>query len=423
MKILLLSFISIFILFGANGQSRDTYQKFIARASLCHLQKNYKKAIIFYEEAFAIESPDAITAYKAAGVYSLNNNIDMAFGLLLQAIKSGWFEADMLSTDPYFEHLKETNPHRWEQIVNQAFAAEKGYEKGLREPALRKQINLMVLIDQRLRYARVQAESNEGRQKINYDIHLSDSINRIQAKDILSKYGWPKLSDIGRDGQNNLWLIVQHADDDVFFQQTALSAMLKLKNTEELNLENYAYLYDRVKCNLNYKQFYGTQVNWSTHGQADSFKSIIDENSIDDRRKDMGMVPLEIYALTYGFVYHKKTKLQVKMADLADRASVGKLIDSAKYFYAKGVFYKVYDFYNTASTYLGGMNNADNYDAALIFAGIANKDYDSKYKAIALDFLNLLYQRNKLRKKQLSGNIFKVLHKDQRWIDIYNHID
>ena len=126
MKILLLSFISIFILFGANGQSRDTYQKFIARASLCHLQKNYKKAIIFYEEAFAIESPDPITAYKAAGVYSLNNNIDKGFGYLLQAIESGWFEADMLSTDPYFEHLKETNPHRWEQIVNQAFAAEKG---------------------------------------------------------------------------------------------------------------------------------------------------------------------------------------------------------------------------------------------------------------------------------------------------------
>ena len=69
------------------------------------------------------------------------------------------------------------------------------------------------------------------------------------------------------------------------------------------------------------------------------------------------------------------------------------------------------------------MHNADNYDAALIFAGIANKDYDSKYKAIALDFLNLLYQRNKLRRKQLSRNVFKVLHKDERWIDIYNHID
>jgi len=423
MKSLLLSFIGISLLFAANGQSGDNYQKLIARASLCHLQKDYKKAITYYEEAFAIESPDAITAYKTAGVYSLDNNIDKGFGYLLQAIESGWSEADMLSTDPYFEHLKKANLHQWKQTVKEAFAAESRYEKDLKMPALRKQINLMVLKDQRLRYARIQANSKDDQQKINHEIQLADSLNHIHAKDILRKYGWPKLSEIGRDGQNNLWLIVQHADDDVFFQQTALSAMLKLKNTEELNLENYAYLYDRVKCNLNYKQFYGTQVNWSTHGQADSFKSIIDENSIDDRRKDMGMVPLEIYALTYGFVYHKKNKLQVKKADLADRASVRKLIDSAKYFYAKGVFYKVYDFYNTASTYLGGMHNADNYDAALIFAGIANKDYDSKYKAIALDFLNLLYQRNKLRRKQLSRNVFKVLHKDERWIDIYNHID
>ena len=178
--------------------------------------------------------------------------------------------------------------------------------------------------------------------------------------------------------------------------------MEKLKNTTEINLDNYAFLYDRVQCNLNYKQLYGTQVIWINNGEASGFRPIIKENLVDERRSNVGLIPLKIYALTYGFTYHNVTALQAEQNDSADLAYTRNLIDSAKYFYSIKKFQKVYDFYNNASMVLGGMTNEQNYEAAIIFAKIASSNNEQQYKDIALDFLNLLYIRRELTQKRIS---------------------
>src|SRR5690349_5497904 len=135
----------------------------------------------------------------------------------------------------------------------------------------------MTLNDQKLRYKKAQNNNDSLAEVINEQINQSDLNNLTKAKEIIKKYGWLKISQIGKDGQNNLWLIVQHADQDILFQQTALKTMEKLKGTKELNMENYAFLYDRVQCNLNYKQLYGTQVVWTNNGKASAFRPVIKE--------------------------------------------------------------------------------------------------------------------------------------------------
>ena len=231
------------------------------------------------------------------------------------------------------------------------------------------------------------------------------------------------MSEIGKDGQNNLWLIVQHADQDVLFQQTALAAMKKLLETKELNPENYAFLYDRVQCNLNYKQWYGTQVNWTHNGEASGFRPIAREDLVDDRRKKMGLLPLKIYSLMYGFTYNNITALQANQNDSSDLAYTSTLIDSANYFYRENKFQKVYDFYNAASMVLGGMTSTENYEAAMLFAKIAEQNNEQQYKDIALDFLNLLFARKELSKSKLKKQAeFKVLYKEKRWVDMYNQL-
>lgn len=45
------------------------YETLIACEGLFHLQKNYKNAIACFEKAFSLRQPDALNAYKAAGVY------------------------------------------------------------------------------------------------------------------------------------------------------------------------------------------------------------------------------------------------------------------------------------------------------------------------------------------------------------------
>lgn len=282
----------------------------------------------------------------------------------------------------------------------------------------------MTLNDQKLRYKRVQSNNDSLLRIINRQINQSDLNNLNRAKKIIKQHGWLKISEIGKDGQNNLWLIVQHADQDVLFQQTALLAMEKLKGTQEINMENYAFLYDRVQCNLNYKQLFGTQVVWTSKGEASAFRPLIKEYLVDERREKIGLQPLKIYALTYGFAYQEITAKQSEQKDSSYQAHVHLFMDSAKYFFTKNEFQKTYDYYNTASTFLGGMSNADNFEAAIIFSKIAAVDSKQQYKSIALDFLDLLYLRRNLTTAQLLKQpAFRILYKEQRWIDMNKRLN
>jgi tetratricopeptide (TPR) repeat protein len=96
-------------LVSANAQSDSLYQTLIAKAGLLHLQQDHKNAIKYYEQAFQIQKPDALTAYKAAGMYSLDSNANLAFHYLQLALDSGWTEADWLAFDPYFDYLKKNS--------------------------------------------------------------------------------------------------------------------------------------------------------------------------------------------------------------------------------------------------------------------------------------------------------------------------
>lgn len=419
-----LIFLCTLFYISSHAQSNNKYQRLIAQASLYHLQKNPEKAVYFYENAFKIQQPDALTAYKAAGVFSLNKDSERAFQYLKVSLLSGWTESDWLLFDPYFDYLRTNNPEKWKEIETIAIAQEKQYQKTLKLPALRKEINLMCLNDQKLRYRKSQNNDDNLNDIINQQINEADSFNLIQAKKIIKQYGWPKMSEIGKDGQNNLWLIVQHADQDVLFQNEVLLEMEKLINTKELNMENYAFLYDRVQCNLNYKQLYGTQVIWSGHGEASGFRPMLKENLVNKRREKLGLDPLEIYSLIYGFSYEPINLEESRKRDSIYDSEVKELMIKAKQAYNKKEFQKAYDNYNMASTFLGGMSNSDNFEAAILFSKIAKVDKDEKYKGIALDFLDLLYLRRKLSKIQLKKQSdFNTLHQEQRWIDLLRKLN
>jgi hypothetical protein len=55
---------------------------------------------------------------------------------------------------------------------------------------------------------------------------------------------------------NNYWLLSQHCDFDINFQQHALSNIEKHKGQDS---KEYKYLYDRISCSLSGTQKFGTQ--------------------------------------------------------------------------------------------------------------------------------------------------------------------
>jgi hypothetical protein len=401
---------------SANAQTDSAYQVLVAKANLPHLQKYQKKALGYFEQAFAFRKPDPLNAYKAAGVYSLDSNAAKAFYYLQAALDSGWTEADWLSFDPYFDYLRKMHAAEWKAMEQQAFEKEKKFTQTLTLPALRKEINLLALQDQKLRYEWAHARTKIEQRQTSRLMQQADSQNLARSKEIFRQYGFPGISAIGKDGQNNFWLIIQHADQDVLYQQEVLADMKTKHGTDEISHVCYAFLYDRVQCNLNYKQTYGTQVKWSMFGEASGFRSISEEDQADQRRKELGLAPLSVYSLTYGFTYTPVTALQAKQQDSADLAYTRQVIDSAGYYYNKKKFQEVYDLYNTASTVMGGMSSGDNYAAAVLFAKISAQDKDPQYKGIALDFLNLLYLRKELNRHQLdTQKEFSVLVEEPRW--------
>jgi hypothetical protein len=111
--------------------------------------------------------------------------------------------------------------------------------------------------------------------------------------EILSEFGWPTRSLVGTDGATAAWVIAQHSDQDVEFQERALELMREAVEDEEADPTELAYLEDRVATNRGEPQIYGTQIG-CIDGEAVP-GPIADEDSVDERRAEAGLQPLAEY--------------------------------------------------------------------------------------------------------------------------------
>jgi hypothetical protein len=102
----------------------------------------------------------------------------------------------------------------------------------------------------------------------------------------VKKYGWPTISEVGEDGAQAAWLLVQHSDHDITFQIHCLKLMKKLPKSEVL-LRNIAYLEDRVLVAQNKPQLYGTQ--FYKEGAIFEPSPIKNIGTLDKGRKQMGL--------------------------------------------------------------------------------------------------------------------------------------
>ncbi len=127
---------------------------------------------------------------------------------------------------------------------------------------------------------------------------FKDSIfrtNQKRVKEIFDHHGFIGYDLAGKTGSDNFWLIVQHSDHDSEFQKKVLEQMLMEVENNNANPKNYALLTDRVKLNSGLSQVYGTQVdyNWTV---CQAFpKNLADSTNVNQRRKKIGLEPLEEY--------------------------------------------------------------------------------------------------------------------------------
>lgn len=130
-----------------------------------------------------------------------------------------------------------------------------------------------------------------------------DLSNTQGLKDLLKIYTWFKASEFGGQADLNAWLLVQHADHDVAFQKHVLAVLEKLYPVWETHPAHYAYLYDRIASHENRLQRYATQGRCIGPGQWEPFPTE-EPDKVDERRKAMGLEPLEEYKKRFKDICH-----------------------------------------------------------------------------------------------------------------------
>ena len=120
-----------------------------------------------------------------------------------------------------------------------------------------------------------------------------DSANAAWLGDYVSRWGWPTSEQVGREAVDAAFFIAQHAIHDLPFMREMLPHIQDAYRRGDLSGEEVAMLTDRVEVKSGRPQIYGTQLSmkdgrWVLDPMADSA-------GVDERRRQMGMVPLSEY--------------------------------------------------------------------------------------------------------------------------------
>ena len=129
-------------------------------------------------------------------------------------------------------------------------------------------------------------------QAVHEELSAVDARNTQRLREVIAEIGWPTRSKVGQQAEHLAWLLVQHADRDVFFQRECL-ALMEEESADEVCPKHLAYLVDRIRVAEGRPQRYGTQLHMSEHGLEPA--PIEDLAGVDDRRHGVGLEPIAEY--------------------------------------------------------------------------------------------------------------------------------
>jgi hypothetical protein len=117
-----------------------------------------------------------------------------------------------------------------------------------------------------------------------------DKANMARLAAIIKRYGWPGMHFAGAAYANNAFLVLQHADS--VSQHTYLPLLREAVARGEVPASNLAMLEDRVLKSDGKPQLYGTQ--YDELARPLKLYLVADPARLDERRRKMGLVPMEM---------------------------------------------------------------------------------------------------------------------------------
>lgn len=158
----------------------------------------------------------------------------------------------------------------------------------MKNKKLEKEILRMAQIDQKIRRVYVKDSS------LSKQVEKIDTSNLKKMKKIVKEFGWPAISLVGKKASHLAWLLIQHADKDVDFQEYCLKLMIKAGRNNDVSKANIAFLRDRVLVNRGKPQIYGTQFYKDKTGKLLP-RIISNVETLAERRKEIGLESFKVY--------------------------------------------------------------------------------------------------------------------------------
>lgn len=159
------------------------------------------------------------------------------------------------------------------------------------------ELDRMATADQSLRYngRNIGLKGPEERADWNLKVLTLNRVNGDKLKSILDRCGWPSEETL--DGRSSVAarLIAQHSDHDDQLQMRALAVIEGRVKSGQVDPKQFAHLMDRIQLRRTGKQIYGTQLLVSNEDITLPSTEIDDIDSVNKRRKALGMESVEAY--------------------------------------------------------------------------------------------------------------------------------
>jgi hypothetical protein len=282
---------------GLAQQAPVTYADWTAKADELFSARKYEEAGEAFGKAFAANNGKGSVndRYNAACAWAKAGKKDSAFVQLDRiAGKGKYSEINQLATDDDLTALH--NDKRWKELCATVRTNKQQAEAHLNKPLVtvldaiftKDQANRQRIDGIEKRYGNESKEMRDLWTTINHD----DSLNLIAVTALIDKYGWPGADVAGQQGNETVFLVIQHGD--LKTQQKYLPVMREAVKQHSAEASSLALLEDRVALREGRKQIYGSQIHGGPNGDK-WISPLEDPDNVDKRRKEVGLEPLADY--------------------------------------------------------------------------------------------------------------------------------
>jgi hypothetical protein len=128
-------------------------------------------------------------------------------------------------------------------------------------------------------------------------LRSEDSTRSLALMRIVDRIGWPARSVVGTEASAAAWLVLQHSPFDEL-QQRLLPVLEEAARRGDVARDELALLTDRIRVRRGEAQLYGTQLGVVNGSLV--FDPIEDLPGLAERRRAMGLMPIDAYAKSIG---------------------------------------------------------------------------------------------------------------------------